>query len=189
MICQLRRFLVCFACILLASKVFALSSSARREGLSPRPERLIKNVSIRIPEPGPFGDTFLEANVLAITKALFLNNPGGGRVESVSTFAIHLVLRGGFLRAAKSVSGSAYKLSCLWQFFGRDRVTNVGRLYASVESPVANLATIGANPEDSQEIAFDEPASVRARNMVTSARRADSWGGHRRNLPARPRQY
>src|SRR5215471_576696 len=35
----------------------------------------------------PFGETFREARVLSIVAALFLNNPGGGWVESVVTVA------------------------------------------------------------------------------------------------------
>jgi hypothetical protein len=31
-----------------------------------------------MPEPGPLGETLLEASVLAIVAALFVNNPGGG---------------------------------------------------------------------------------------------------------------
>jgi hypothetical protein len=71
------------------SKDFAFSSSARRCSLSPRPARLMKNVSIRIPELGPFGDTDLEAKVRAMVAALFVNRPGGGYVETVLTPAIH----------------------------------------------------------------------------------------------------
>ena len=37
----------------------------------------MKNVSIRIPEAAPFGETFLEASVLAIVAAFFVNNPAG----------------------------------------------------------------------------------------------------------------
>jgi hypothetical protein len=33
---------------------------------------------MRIPEPGPFGDTFLEASVFAIVAAFWVNNPAGG---------------------------------------------------------------------------------------------------------------
>jgi len=50
----------------------------------------MKYVSMRIPDPGPFGETFLEARVLAIVAALFVNNPAGGCVESVLTVATHL---------------------------------------------------------------------------------------------------
>ena len=42
-----------------------------------------------MPEPGPLGETFFEAKVLAIVLALFVNNLGGGSVESVFTFATH----------------------------------------------------------------------------------------------------
>lgn len=78
--------------IFLESNCFALSSSARRSELRPRPARFMKYESIRMPEPGPFGETFLEAKVLAIVLALFVNNPGGGWVESVFTFATHRFL-------------------------------------------------------------------------------------------------
>lgn len=47
----------------------------------------MKYVSIRMPEPGPFGETFLEARARAIVSALFVNNPAWGCVESVVTFA------------------------------------------------------------------------------------------------------
>jgi hypothetical protein len=69
------------------SKAFALSSSARREALSPGPARLMKYVSILMPEPGPFGETLFEANVRAMVAAFFVNNPAGGCVESVFTCA------------------------------------------------------------------------------------------------------
>jgi hypothetical protein len=73
------------------SNCFALSSSARRSELRPRPARFMKYVSIRMPEPGPLGETLFEAKVLAIVLALLVNNPAGGWVESVFTFATHLV--------------------------------------------------------------------------------------------------
>src|SRR5215470_5867928 len=44
---------------------------------------------MRKPDCGPFGETFLEASVLAIVAALFVNRPVGGCVESVLTFEIH----------------------------------------------------------------------------------------------------
>jgi len=50
----------------------------------------MKYVSIRMPEPGPLGETFFEARALAIVVALFVNNPAGGCVESVFTLATHL---------------------------------------------------------------------------------------------------
>jgi hypothetical protein len=71
------------------SKRFALCNSARRVALSPRPARLIKYVSILIPDPGPFGETFRDASVRAIVVALLLNNPLGGCVESVVTLDTH----------------------------------------------------------------------------------------------------
>src|SRR5258706_6374406 len=93
------------------SSFLALSSSSRRVALKFFPARLIKNVSIRIPDPAPFGDTFFDANVRAMVGALLLNNPSGGWVESVVTLADHFfgfdlfgmcaptaweILRGGF---------------------------------------------------------------------------------------------
>jgi hypothetical protein len=44
---------------------------------------------MRIPEPGPFGDTFFEARLRAIVAASFLNSPSSGYVDSVSTPADH----------------------------------------------------------------------------------------------------
>jgi len=65
----------------------AFCSSDRRRAVRPRPPRLMKNVIIRRPELGPFGETFLDDSVRAIVAALFVNNPCGGWVESVLTFA------------------------------------------------------------------------------------------------------
>ena len=71
------------------SSFFALASSSRRPAVRFFPARLIKKVSIRIPDEAPFGDTFFDANVLAMVAALLLNSPAGGWVESVLTFADH----------------------------------------------------------------------------------------------------
>jgi hypothetical protein len=49
----------------------------------------MKYVSMRIPEDGPLGDTFLDANALAIAPALRVKSPLGGWVESVVTLATH----------------------------------------------------------------------------------------------------
>ncbi len=68
----------------------AFCSSARRLGANPRPARFMKYVSIRSPEPGPFGETSLDARARAIVAAFFANNPGGGWVESVLTLDTHL---------------------------------------------------------------------------------------------------
>jgi hypothetical protein len=68
----------------------AFCSSARRLAANPRPARFMKYVSIRRPDPGPFGETFLEARVRAMVAALFVNNPDGGCVESVLTLDTHL---------------------------------------------------------------------------------------------------
>jgi hypothetical protein len=60
------------------------------EALKVLPARLIKNVSMRIPEPGPLGETFFDARVRAIVSGSLLNNPSGGCVESVLTLPDHL---------------------------------------------------------------------------------------------------
>src|SRR5437764_6742840 len=57
---------------------FAFSSSVRLAALRPRPARLMKYVSIRMPEPGPLGETFFEASTFAMVLALFVNRPAGG---------------------------------------------------------------------------------------------------------------
>lgn len=49
----------------------------------------MKNVSILIPEPGPFGDTFFDASVRAIVSGSFVNSPRGGKVETVLTLLDH----------------------------------------------------------------------------------------------------
>ena len=54
------------------SRAFAFSNSARWEALSPLPARLMKYVSIRKPEVGPFGDTLVDASVFAIVEAFFV---------------------------------------------------------------------------------------------------------------------
>lgn len=47
----------------------------------------MKYVSMRIPDSGPFGETFRDASVLAMVAASFVNRPAGGCVESVLTVA------------------------------------------------------------------------------------------------------
>jgi hypothetical protein len=44
---------------------------------------------MRMPDPGPFGDTFLEARDRAMVEALFVNSSFGGCVESVLTVFTH----------------------------------------------------------------------------------------------------
>jgi hypothetical protein len=53
----------------------------------------MKYVSMRMPELGPLGETLFEAKLLAMVLALLVNNPGGGWVESVFTFATHRFFR------------------------------------------------------------------------------------------------
>ncbi len=71
------------------SKVLALCNSARLFALSPCPARLMKYVSILIPEPGPLGDIFFDASVRTMVAALLVNSPSGGCVESVLTLDTH----------------------------------------------------------------------------------------------------
>ncbi len=73
------------------SSDFALLSTARLLALRLRPARLMKNVSMRMPEPGPLGETLLDANVRAIVAASLLKSPAGGWVDSVLTFALHFL--------------------------------------------------------------------------------------------------
>lgn len=62
----------------MARSVLALCSSRRLLTLSLFPARLIKYVSMRMPEPGPLGETFFEANDRAIVEASFVKSPFGG---------------------------------------------------------------------------------------------------------------
>jgi hypothetical protein len=63
----------------------------------------MKYVNMRIPEPTPFGETFFEARPRAIVAALFVNNPGGGCVESVFTLPTHrFVFFGGMTLCSSS---------------------------------------------------------------------------------------
>jgi hypothetical protein len=50
------------------------------------PARLMKNWTMRIPDPIPFGLTFLLAIALATVLASLVNKPGGGKVETVFTW-------------------------------------------------------------------------------------------------------
>ena len=67
----------------------AFSSAARRDALSPLPARLMKYVNIRIPEPGPLGETFFEASSRAMVSGDRVKSPFAGWVESVFTFPTH----------------------------------------------------------------------------------------------------
>jgi hypothetical protein len=44
---------------------------------------------MRIPDPGPFGETFFDASVRAMVAASLVKSPGGGCVESVVTVRTH----------------------------------------------------------------------------------------------------
>jgi hypothetical protein len=70
--------LFCWSRILFESKDFAFSSSRRLVALRPFPARLMKYVSMRMPELGPLGETFFEASDLTIVAALFVNSPARG---------------------------------------------------------------------------------------------------------------
>jgi hypothetical protein len=69
----------------LESSSLARCNSALRDGLSPLPARLMKYVSMRMPEAGPLGDTLRDARTRAMVDESLVNNPGGGCVESVFT--------------------------------------------------------------------------------------------------------
>lgn len=49
----------------------------------------MKYVSMRMPDSGPFGETFFEARLRAIVSAFLVNSPLGGFVESVLTLDTH----------------------------------------------------------------------------------------------------
>src|SRR2546425_357820 len=53
------------------------------------PARLMKNWIMRMPEPIPFGLTFLLAIVRATVGASFVNRPAGGEVGTVFTPWLH----------------------------------------------------------------------------------------------------
>jgi len=61
---------------------------------------LMKKLSMRMPEAGPFGDTFFDASVRAMRGALFRNKPSGGYVDSVLTRATQRRFDGVFFAAA-----------------------------------------------------------------------------------------
>lgn len=75
----------------------------------------MKYVSIRIPDAGPFGETFFEASVRAMMGAFFLKSPGAGCVESGVTVATQrfLLLLLSFVPLALF---SLFAISCLRQF-------------------------------------------------------------------------
>jgi len=63
----------------------ARSNSFLREALRPLPARLMKYVSMRMPDDGPLGETFFEASARAMIGALLVKRSLGGWVESVVT--------------------------------------------------------------------------------------------------------
>jgi hypothetical protein len=75
----------------------ALSSSRLREAGRFLPARLMKYWIMRIPDPIPFGLTFLLAMTLATVSASWLKVSRGGKVETVFTRATHRLLAVGFL--------------------------------------------------------------------------------------------
>jgi hypothetical protein len=50
-----------------------------------------------MPDPMPFGETFLDARERTIVAALLVNSPAGGWVESVETLATQRLFVGGIL--------------------------------------------------------------------------------------------
>ena len=73
------------------SSSFAFCSFALRAALRFFPARLIKNVSILIPEAGPFGETLFDASERAMVSGSLVNNPSEGCVESVVTRPDHFL--------------------------------------------------------------------------------------------------
>jgi len=76
-----RSRLSCNRCLVFSSSSFRLVSRLF-------PARLMKNCTIRIAEPSPFGLTFLVAITRAIVSASFLYKPSGGYVETVLTLPL-----------------------------------------------------------------------------------------------------
>jgi hypothetical protein len=132
---------------LLAKRRFARSSSSRRLRLSPLPARLMKYVSIRIPEPGPLGDTLWEASTRAIVSALFVNKPGGGKVDSVLTPATQ---RGLLVR---------FFLDLRWAFDPA-----IVLLRTDTCAPVSNALVRGHNTAD--QVAKGEPSGTSLFNTI-----------------------
>lgn len=71
------------------SNSLALCSFALRLALRFFPALLMKNVSIFIPEAGPFGETLFDASDRAMVAGSLVNNPSEGCVESVLTRPDH----------------------------------------------------------------------------------------------------
>jgi hypothetical protein len=65
------------------SSSFAFCSFALRVALRFFPARLMKKVSILIPEAGPLGETLFDARDRAMVSGSLVNNPSEGCVESV----------------------------------------------------------------------------------------------------------
>jgi hypothetical protein len=76
---------------------FARSRFFFREALRPLPARLMKYVSMRMPEAGPLGETFFEASERAMTGALLVKRSLPGWVESVVTVFTQRLLVGIFV--------------------------------------------------------------------------------------------
>ena len=66
----------------------------------------MKYVSMRMPDAGPFGDTFFDASVRAIVAASFVKRPAGGFVESVVTVRTHLASTHSFGHAKGRAGGA-----------------------------------------------------------------------------------
>jgi hypothetical protein len=101
---------------------------------------------MRRPDCGPFGETFLEARVLAIVAALFVNRPVGGCVESVLTFEIH---RFCFVRGIESPSAhrSAGEVVAARAAFAMLRTAPYIGNYTTVCGNNTVLAVSGPYPE------------------------------------------
>jgi hypothetical protein len=60
------------------AEISPFPSSARRLAVKPFPPRLMKYVSMRMPDCGLRGDALFDASAFAIVEAFLVNNPLGG---------------------------------------------------------------------------------------------------------------
>ncbi len=121
---------------------------------------------MRIPDPGPLGDTFFDASARAIAGALFLNNPADGYVDAVFTLPDHrlapFALELACLRAIFCLRPEV--LSSVQASYGRiGNQPNPAIMFAfSILFSLATPASIeAAHPEASKDRGFFALASSR----------------------------
>jgi hypothetical protein len=86
---------------------------------------------MRMPDPGPFGDTFFEARLRAIVEAFSVKSFSGGCVESVVTFATQRFL---FVLAIQPAGNQ-------WQILGCNRPAIVAFRALFLLIGIRNFAT------------------------------------------------